>query len=61
MKVAEEAARTNMPYERYLLALTEQEVIQREQNAFDLRIKRAGFPVMKSFETFDFAASPGLF
>jgi len=59
-KVAEEAARSNLPYERYLLALVEQEVIQREQNAFTLRMKRAGFPVMKSLENFEFTASPGL-
>ncbi|NJN52923.1 MAG: ATP-binding protein [Gammaproteobacteria bacterium] len=44
----------------YLLALAEQEVIQREQNAFALRMKQAGFPVAKSFEGFDFTASPGI-
>jgi DNA replication protein DnaC len=59
-KVAEEAAGANLPYERYLLALVEQEVLQREQNAFALRMKRAGFPVLKSFENFEFSASPGL-
>ena len=59
-KVAEEAAAANLPYDRYLLALVEQEVLQREQNAFALRMKRAGFPVPKSFEHFDFAASPGI-
>lgn len=59
-KVAAEAAAANLPYERYLLALVEQEVIQREQNAFNLRMKQAGFPAMKSFENFDFTASPGI-
>jgi DNA replication protein DnaC len=59
-KVAEEAGAANLPYDRYLLALVEQEVTQREQNAFTMRMKRAGFPVMKSFENFDFAASPGI-
>ena len=59
-KVAEEAAAANLSFDRYLLALVEQEVIQREQNAFTMRMKRAGFPVMKSFENFDFAASPGI-
>jgi DNA replication protein DnaC len=59
-KVAEEAAAGNLPYDRYLLALVEQEVIQREQNAFALRMKRAGFPVQKSFENFDFTASVGI-
>jgi len=59
-KVAEEAAGKNLPYDRYLLSLVEQEVIHREQNAFALRMKRAGFPVIKSFENFDFATSPGI-
>ena len=58
-KVAEEAAGKNLPYDRYLLALVEQEVIHREQNASALRMKRAGFPIIKSFENFDFATSPG--
>lgn len=59
-KVAQEAAKANMTHERYLMALAEQEVMQREQNAFTLRMKQAGFPVMKSLENFDFSASPGL-
>jgi len=59
-KMAEEAGAANLPYDRYLLALVEQEVTQREQNAFTVRMKRAGFPVMKSFENFDFAASAGI-
>jgi len=59
-KVAQEAASNNLPYERYLLALAEQEVLQREQNVSAMRMKQAGFPVMKSLESFDFAASPGI-
>jgi DNA replication protein DnaC len=59
-KIGEEAARASLPYERYLLALVEAEVLQREQNAFAVRMKRAGFPVQKSFENFDFTASPGI-
>jgi DNA replication protein DnaC len=59
-KIGEEAARASLPYERYLLALVEAEVLQREQNAFSLRMKRAGFPVEKSFENFDFTVSPGI-
>jgi len=59
-KVAHEAADVNMSHERYLLALVEQEIMQREQNAFALRMKKAGFPVPKSLESFDFSASPGL-
>lgn len=59
-KVAEDAGAANLPYDRYLLALAEQEVMQREQNAFAHRMKQAGFPVAKSFEGFDFTASPGI-
>lgn len=59
-KMAQEAANNNLPYERYLLALAEQEVLQREQNAAALRMKQAGFPVLKSLESFDFSASPGI-
>ena len=59
-KMAEEASRQNQPYEKYLLALVEQEVTRREENTFQMRQKTAGFPVSKSFETFDFSASPGI-
>jgi DNA replication protein DnaC len=60
LKMAQEAATANLSFERYLLALAEQEVQQREQNAFALRMKQAGFPGLKSLDTFDFAASPGI-
>jgi len=59
-KVGQEAAAGNLAYERYLLALVEQEVLQREQNVCAMRLKQAGFPVLKSLETFDFSAAPGL-
>jgi DNA replication protein DnaC len=59
-RIGEDAARASLPYERYLLALVEAEVQQRDQNAFALRLKRGGFPVPKSFENFDFTASPGI-
>jgi DNA replication protein DnaC len=59
-KLAAEAARTNLPYERYLLTLVEQEVLQREQNTLKIRIKRAGFPVLKTLDTFDFNAAPAV-
>ena len=59
-KIAEEAVKTNLPYDRYLLALLEQEVLQREENALKMRLKRANFPVLKTLETFDFGASASL-
>lgn len=59
-RVAEEAARTNQPYERYLLALAEAEVQQREANAERQRIGQARFPSLKTLDAFDFAAIPAL-
>jgi DNA replication protein DnaC len=57
---AEDAAGTNLSYERFLLALAEQEVSQREQNRKERRIKAARFPVMKELADFDFSALPEL-
>jgi DNA replication protein DnaC len=59
-KMAAEAARTHLPYERFLLVLLEHEVLQREENTLKLRLKRAAFPVLKTLETFDFSAIPSL-
>jgi DNA replication protein DnaC len=59
-KMAEEAGSKNLSYEDYLLALAEQEVVQRDANAFQTRLKRAGFPVHKDFETFDFSVAEGI-
>jgi DNA replication protein DnaC len=41
-------------YEQYLLHLTELEVAARSSNAVQARIRNAGFPVLKDFDTFDF-------
>ena len=60
LKLAHDAGKANLSYEKYLLALAEQEVIRREENAFAMRMKRAGFPVLKTFESFNFADSPGI-
>ena len=59
-QVAEDAARNNLDYERYLLALAEQEVAQRLLNAQRQRIKAARFPVLKELADFDFSAIPHL-
>ena len=40
----------------YLLRLAEREVIEREHRAAERRVKAAGFPVLKTLDTFDFAA-----
>jgi DNA replication protein DnaC len=59
-KLAREAAAKNEPYEGYLLRLTEAEVTTRSANALAARIRTAGFPLIKDFDTFDFAAIPSL-
>ncbi len=57
---AQDATQQNLSFERYLLALTEQEVSQREINRQQLRIRQARFPVIKSLRDFDFSAIPQL-
>jgi len=59
-KLAREAAERDEPYDAYLLRLTELEVAMRSANALAARIRAAGFPVLKDFDTFDFTATPGL-
>jgi DNA replication protein DnaC len=59
-QVAQDAARDNLSYDQYLLALAEQEVTQRLLNAQRQRIKTARFPVIKELADFDFSAIPHL-
>jgi len=59
-KLAREAAACDEPYDAYLLRLTEVEVAARSANAVAARIRAAGFPVVKDFDTFDFTATPNL-
>jgi DNA replication protein DnaC len=54
-KFAEEAAQVDHSYDRFLLALAEQEVAQRERNRIARRIKGAHFPVLKELADFDFS------
>jgi DNA replication protein DnaC len=57
---AEDAARANQPYDRFLLALLERELQQRALNQAQRRLRSAGFPVLYTLETFDFTALPQL-
>jgi DNA replication protein DnaC len=59
-KLAREAADADEPYDSYLLRLTEAELATRAANALAGRIRAAGFPVLKDFDTFDFTAVPAL-
>jgi DNA replication protein DnaC len=54
-KFAEEAAQAGHSYHRFLLALAEQEVTQRERNRIARRIKQARFPILKELADFDFS------
>jgi len=59
-KFAQEAASTNQPYERYLLALAEAEVYAREASSERKRIAQAHFPALKSLDSFEFTTIPSL-
>jgi DNA replication protein DnaC len=59
-QIAEDAAQNNLDYDRFLLALAEQEVNRREQNRKVRRIKAAKFPFIKELADFDFSCVPSL-
>jgi len=60
-KVAAEAcARENQDHISYLSRLAEREILDREQRAAERRVKSAKFPVVKTLDTFDFKAQPGI-
>ena len=57
---ATEAAQNNQSYTRYLLALAEQEVQEREARRRQRRLKEAKIPVHKELSDFDFELVPQL-
>jgi DNA replication protein DnaC len=59
-KIAAEAASANLVYERFLLLLAEHEVLAREQNTLRQRLRVAGFPVLKTLDSYDFSSMPSL-
>ena len=59
-KVARQCAAQRVDYPRYLLRLTEQELLDRERRATERRIHQARFPVVKSLDTFEFLAIPAV-
>lgn len=59
-KLARDAAASNQTFAQFLLRLTEIELAARGANAVTARIKDAGFPVEKDFDTYDFSAMPNL-
>ncbi len=59
-RFADDAARDHLNYDRFLLALLEQEVQQRAANREKRRLRQARFPVPYALDTFDFSALPQL-
>lgn len=59
-KVARQCADEGVDYERFLLRLTELELIDRSHRMVDRRIRQARFPAIKTLETFDFLAIPSV-
>lgn len=47
-------------YQTYLLRLVEREVIERERRSAERRVKAAGFPVLKTLDTYDFKRQPSV-
>ena len=59
-KVAQQCAAEDIDYPRFLLRITELELLDRERRATERRIRQAKFPVLKSLDSFDFLAIPSL-
>jgi DNA replication protein DnaC len=59
-KVARQCAAESVDYPRYLLRMTEMELVDRERRATERRIHQARFPVVKSLDSFQFLAVPSL-
>jgi DNA replication protein DnaC len=57
---AQDCAQAGVDHVRYLLRLAELELIERERRMVERRIRAAKFPVVKSLDSFDFAAIPSL-
>ncbi len=57
---AQDAARSNLSFERYLFALCEAEITQREANRVERCIANAKFPVLKDIDGFDFTVIGGI-
>lgn len=58
--LAHDAARSNLSYERYLLALAQEEVNQRERRRQEQAIHNAHFPVLKELADFEWSCVPNL-
>jgi DNA replication protein DnaC len=59
-QVARQAATENLDHLGFLLRLCERELADRQQRAYQRRLKAARFPQLKSIDAFDFTAQPSL-
>ena len=59
-KIAKQCAAEGIDYERFLLRLCEQELIDRQRRMVERRIKQAKFPTIKRLDSFDFTVIPSL-
>lgn len=57
---AQTCAKDNKDHIEFLLQLVEREIFEREQRAAERRIRSAKFPIVKTLDTFDFTAQPGV-
>jgi DNA replication protein DnaC len=53
--LADRARAEGWPYERYLAAVLEEEVLARETSGGQLRVKAARLPAVKTLDDFDFS------
>src|SRR5258708_12720834 len=58
--LAQEAARTNLSYERYVLGLASEEMASREAHRIERAISQARFPVLKELADFEWNAVPSV-
>jgi len=58
--LARQCAAEGVDHVRYLLRLSELELIDRERRMVERRIRQAKFPTVKSLDSFDFKAIPSL-
>jgi len=59
-KLATVCEQERADYQTYLLRLAEREMADREKRAAERRLKAAKFPVLKTLDTFDFAAQSSI-
>lgn len=59
-KIARQSAAEGVDHTGYLLRLAELELIERERRMIERKIKAAGFPTLKSMDSFEFRAIPTL-